>query len=888
MAAVQSETLDQVWPNLSPLSSYCLHSKESPELDKNNTLWSDGSKDFHCTEICLPSQLYLTTLEKKFSSWSPCVMAINGQQSSEHCNLEELKPQDKTILPSECVHDVGDEISPWDLSHSLLSFTHTNDLAAVRQLHFFMVLKGVDALACLRNHLIWLYSIRGRLQDTIQVFHKVSNPSVSTWQAIVSAYSLHGENAVALELFFEMQEKDIIPDSSAFLCALRACGSLRDTNQGRLIHEQTVHRGLEVDVVVGNALVDMYSKCGSMEEAHKLFQKLPKHNIESWNALIAGYAGHGHGAPAFELFKEMQREGFNPRRFMFSCILKLCGEIGALEHGRLIHDQVIRIGLHSDVVIGNNLLNMYARSGTLEEAHRVFEDLQNRDLVSWGTLLRGYVRHGHGANALKLFERMQEEGTRPNKDAFLCVLNACASIGAISQGKSIHDQIINSKLDLDVDLGSTLVDMYAKCGDLKEACEVFNNLPFRSVVSWNAMIAGYANEDNGLLALELFQRMQHEGFEPNHITFLCTLKACGNIGALGQVMYLHDLILRSLLESDLSVANALVDSYCKCGALEEARHVLDRMTVREVVSWGGMMAGYAQYADCRSVEECLEKMKQQGLKPDALIYTSALAACSHAGNIQEGKRYFRSMKEDHGIKPGIEHFNCMVGLLGHTGHMNEAKELLEAMPMQPDTTGWLTLLRACRTYGNMALGRECFDRVLAVDCNCTAAYLLMSSIYADACMWEDAKKIQSLRKDVGVWKKPGKAWIEINERVHEFIVGDKTHPQSDSVYAKLESLRGPMKEEGYIPQLGLVLEPWSAKDKEDALHGHSERLAIAFGILSTPEGTTIRIRKNLRVCNDCHTASKIISRIERRQIILRDAYRFHQFEYGICSCGDHF
>lgn len=797
--------------------------------------------------------------------------------------LEESKSQVEIALSLHNSYAFGYDTPSWKLSQTCPARVN---LAVVRQLHVSMVLQGVNLSVDSVEFLISLYSKCGSLEDITQIFHKVPHRDLSTWHTIISAFSFFRDNAMVLEMFFEILEEGISPSPFIFICVFRACGYLQDLESGKFLHDQLVVRGLEIDSGIGSALTDMYAKCGSMDEACKTFESLSEESSELWDAIIAGYARHGHVTSAFQLFEEMRKKGFEPRKSTFSCILKLCGETKALGEGRFIHDQVIKSGFQPDIYIGNALLTMYIKCGKLEEACHVFEDFQNHDAVSWGILMRGYVQHGHAASVFKLFERMQEEGTGPNKAVFLCLLNACASLGSKAQGKLIHDHILNTKLDADMDIGSTLIDMYAKCGDLKEARHVFDGLQVRNVVSWNAMITGYVNSDLSLVALNLFGRMQHEGNEPNHITFLGTLRACGKIGALGQVMLQHDLIIRHSLDSNTALANALMDSYCKCGRLEEARNVLNKLTTRNVVSWGGMMAGYAQNGDSQSIKECLDSMQQEGLKPDALIYTSTLAACSHEGNVEAGIGYFRSMKQYHGLSPGIEHFNCMVNLLGDAGHINEADELTEVMPVPPDTTTWLTLLRACRKYCKVSLGRACFDRVYELDFNCAAAYLLMSSIYVDACMWEDAKKIRALRESIGVWKKPGKAWIEINQKVHEFVVGDRTHPQSECVYAKLESLRESMKEEGYMPQISTALDSCSAK--EDALCGHSERLAVAFGILSTPEGTTIRVRKNLRVCSDCHKTFKFVAKVEKRLIFLKDSNRSHYFEHGRCSCGDRY
>lgn len=435
----------------------------------------------------------------------------------------------------------------------------------------------------------------------------------------------------------------------------------------------------------------------------------------------------------------------------------------------------------------------------------MFDILPNPDVVLWGSMIAAYAQQGYGIPALELFDDMQQESIKPSSVTFSCILQACGNIGAIGQGRLIHAQIIRNGHDSDVIVGNSLVDMYASCGSLDESRKVFDELLDPDMVSWNAMIARYAQQGYALPAMDLFEKMQQESIEPDKITLSCILKSYGTIGAIAKGRLLHGQMIRTGEVSDVVVGTTLLDMYAACGSLEDARKVFDNMLTRNMVSWCAMIAGYAEHGNWRLAGQCLEEMQRQGLKPDDRIYTILLAACSQAGQVEEGRKYFESMKEDHGIAPSIEHFNCMIDLLGRSGHLCEAVELLESMPIIPDIAGWMSLLTASRKFSNPEVGRHCFDQIVRLDPNVASGYVVMSDIYTDACMLKDLHKIQELKKCANAWKKPGRAWIEISNSVHEFVVGDKTHILINDVSVKTKRLRRMMDYAGYMPHFDVVL-----------------------------------------------------------------------------------
>lgn len=681
------------------------------------------------------------------------------------------------------------------------------DLEGGRYLHSLVIRIGYDSITVLEDHLIHLFASCGCLRDAYKVFCQVSKPSVYTWNAVISAHCKLAGGEKALELYYEMHQDCIRPNIVTFLCTLNACGSIRALEKGSLIHDKIVRKGLDSNLVIGNALIHMHSKCGGLAEAWKVFDELPNQDVVSWGTIISGYAQHGHEHHALDLLAKMQQEGIEPEKVTFLCILKACGSAEAIWHGRLIHDQIHRSGIESDVVIGSTLIDMYAKCKSLDEAHRVLERLPDRNVVSWCTTIAGYVEQGDGFVALELFKKMKDEGVKPDKVTFLCILKACSIIGIMDMGRLIHEEIIKCRYEFDLVVGSAIVNMYSKCGSMGEACMVFDKLPCRDVVTWAVIIAGYAQYGQGLSALEIFREMQMEGVKPDKVTFLGIFKACGSIGALEIGRQIHDQAIQCAYELDMVIGNTIVDMYGKCGSLAEARNVFDKLPNQDEASWGAMIAGFSQTGNLRLAQKCLEGMLRQGLSPGVMIFTSILTACNHAGLLEDGWAFFKLMKEDYEITPSIEHLNCMMDLLGRSGHLHEADELIQTMPSRLNVVGWMALLAACRIYGNVDLGRQCCQRVVQLDPNESSGYVLMSSIYAGAHMWDDADRLQDLRKCANALKKPGTAWIEVSNKIFEFLVGCKSNYQNSEILSKLEVLYRPLKEGGYVAQLESVLEP---------------------------------------------------------------------------------
>eukprot|EP01018_Ginkgo_biloba_P004457 Gb_36628 [translate_table: standard] len=651
----------------------------------------------------------------------------------------------------------------------------------------------------------------------------------------------------ALHILYNMNRRG---DASTYVFLLQVCIQKNALSEGKLIHAKMNEGGILSDRFLRelNTLANMYAKCGSLVDARRVFDQMPRRDVFSWTVMISAYTRHGLAEESLTLFHQMQRTDIQPNHFTFASVLPACANLAALEQGTEIHEEIVRRGLQSDVFVQNALVDMYAKCGNMEEARHVFDKMHQRDVVSWTAMVTGYARNGHADEALKLFRKM------PDPD----VISWNAMIAGLAQ--SGHDE---------------------------EALKLFDEMPKRDVVSWTAMIAGYTQNGEGVEALRLFRQMQLAGVKPDVKTFASVLPACANLAALKQGMEMHADIIKYGFQSDVFAESALVDMYAKCGDIKMARYVFDKMHERNSVSWTAIIAGYAMHGCGKEALNLFEQMQHSGTNPDRVTFVCVLSACCHAGLVDEGRQYFHRMNQYFRITPAMEHYGCMVDLLGRAGLLDEAQNFINKMPIKPDATVLKCLLSACRLHNNTKLGEHVAELLFELDPKNAAPYVLMSNIYAAAGRWDDIETLRRMMKDRRVQKTSGCSWIEVNRQVHAFLVGDRSQPQMQKIHAKLQELSRQMKAAGYVPDTRFVLNDVEEEQKEQILYHHSEKLAIAFGLINTSPGTTIRIIKNLRVCGDCHSATKFISKMVAREIIVRDANRYHHFKDGQCSCADY-
>jgi pentatricopeptide repeat protein len=756
-----------------------------------------------------------------------------------------------------------------------------------RYVHERIIQSGCESDVFVRSSLIDMYAKCGSMEDAWSVFTKVPSNDVVSWTAIIFAHVKCGQGQKALELFQQMQQEGVEPNSVTFVGVLNACASVAALEEGRHVHKQIIQSGFESNVFVCSGLVDMYAKCGSMEDAWTLFSKMPSHDVVSWTAMIFGHVKCGQGQKALELFRQMKEEGVKPNPVTFVAVLNACASVLALQEGRHAHEQIVQSGCESDVFVHSSLIDMYAKCGSMEDAWKVFTKMPSPDAVSWNAIIFAHVKCGQGQKALDLFTQMHHEGVEPNSLTFVGVLNACASLFALEEGRCAHKQIIQSGFESNVFVCSGLVDMYAKCGSMEDAWRVFTKMPSHDMVTWTAIIFGYVKCGQGCTALQLFQQMQREDVEPGPGTFVGVLNACASIMAFEEGRCIHKQIIECSCETNVFVGNSLIDMYAKCGSMREAWRVFDMMPLRDVVSWNALLSGFAMHGHGKEALGHFEQMCEAGVEIDGVTFVCLLSACSHAGLVYEGLCYFDSISLVYGIPAAVEHYTCMVDLLGHAGHLQAAEDMIKTMSCEPSAAVWRALLGTCRTHGDVEMGEHIAKRVIELEPENAAGYVLLSNTYAAAGKWDLSTNVEWQRTERGVKKQPGRTWIEVNNEVHSFTVDDRVHPQMTEIRAELSRLSWQMNDAGYMPDTRFVLHDVDEEEKLMQLCHHSEKLSVAFGLISTPPGTLLRIRKNLRVCGDCHTFMKFITKIVGRIIIIRDVNYVHHFEDGVCSCRDY-
>ncbi|CAM6128519.1 unnamed protein product [Calypogeia fissa] len=693
----------------------------------------------------------------------------------------------------------------------------------------------------------------------------------------------------ALAVLRNRLERGITVDSYTYVDVLRRCSKQKDLLAARQVHMFIIDSGMDKNPYVARALLHAYIKCGEFLDARRVFDELERKDVVTWNIMIAGYAKskHGYGHEAYRLFLQMRREGFKPDAITYVSVLNASASAGALEWVKEVHGHATEAGLEPDLRVGSALVHMYAKSGSIDDAQLVFDRMETRDVFTWTIMIGGLAKHGFGHEAYRLFLQMRQEGLEPDAITYMSILNASASAGALEWVKEVHGYATKAGLESDVRVGNALVHMYAKSGSLEDARQVFDRLEILDAFTWTTMIGALAEHGCGHEAYRLFLKMRQEGFEPNAVTYTSILNASASTGALEWVKEVHGHATKAGLESDVRVGSALVHMYAESGSLDDARLVFDRMEKRDVVTWNVMIGALAKHGFGHEALELFRKMNAYGVKPSGSSFVAVLSACCHAGLLDEGRRLFSAMTQDYGIEPTVVHYTCMVDLLGRAGHLEEANLFISNMAVEPNGVTWKALLGACRTYGNVELGELAAEELLRLEPNDSAAYVLLSNIYAAAGKWDKVSFVRTLMLERGVRKEPGRSWIEVDNKIHEFVVGDTSHPEAAVIYCELNNLNEKLKAEGYIPDTQLVLHDIDEKDKELALCSHSEKLAIAYGLMRIPRERPVCIYKNLRVCSDCHTATKFISKVTGREIIARDASRFHHFKDGVCSCGDY-
>ncbi|MFQ6620086.1 hypothetical protein Gotur_027235 [Gossypium turneri] len=531
-----------------------------------------------------------------------------------------------------------------------------------------------------------------------------------------------------------------------------------------------------------------------------------------------------------------------------------------------LHAFSLKTGVFSHPSLSSRLLSLYAdpNINNLRYARSVFDRIQHPSLVLWNIILKCYIQNQKSHEAISLFVLMLGHFP-PDEFTFPCVIKACAKLTALKEGKQIHGLVLKLGFGLDKFVQASLVNLYSKCGE----------------------IGGFKLNLRFLEALEMFERMLEEEFRPTHATLVSVISAVSGLASLGTGRLVHSYIVKNGIELDGVVGTVLIEMYSKCGGIDSAVTVFRTISHKKLGHWTAIIVGLSIHGMADHALKLFLEMRRIGVKPNAITFVGVLNACSHVGLINDGHKYFNMMINEYGIKPAIEHYGCLVDILCRAGCLEEAKDIIEEMPMRPNKVIWMTLLSGARNHRNTKIGEYAAQHLIELAPETTGGYVVLSNMYAVAGKWEKVSEVREMMKKRGLRKDPGCSSIEHKGVVHNFIVGDKSHPQTKEIYSKLAEMREKLKLAGHVPDTSQVLLYIEEEEEKEAeLENHSERLAIAFGLINTEAGCPIRIMKNLRVCSDCHSVTKLLSKIYSREIIVRDNSRFHHFKDGLCSCKD--
>ncbi|XP_028102030.1 pentatricopeptide repeat-containing protein At3g12770-like isoform X1 [Camellia sinensis] len=655
------------------------------------------------------------------------------------------------------------------------------------------------------------------------------------------------------------------------------------------VHANIVTSGLSQNIFLSNRLTNSYASCGLLDDADQIFHRIPCKNVVSWTILISGYVKNSLFVEAIDVFRAMVViSGLQPNAITISSILPAFGNVGLIQIGKSVHSFWIRHGFGTNVFVETAMVGMYSKFGRISVARQLFDNMSERNTVSWNAIISGYSDYGFGEEVFRLFSLMRRDGFSTDCFTIMSLISAALSIEGSRVGVEIHSFAIKTGFNNDQLVRTALMNMYVNEKCIEDAYLIFNEMVVKDVVAWTLMLTGFSSGQYWNKAVEHFNEMMRlEELELDSVALTGILSSCCSLGALQEGRRVHALTVKTGFSHDMFVGSAIIAMYANCANLEEARIFFQEMEEKDVACWNAMIAGNGMNGYGNDAIDLFLRMKGSGINPDESTLVCILCACSHTGMVDQGLRIFNHMVESWNIVPNSRHYACVVDLLGRAGRLSDAYSLVNSMPLNPEFEVYCALLSACKVHGNIELGIEISEKLFQLEPNDAGYYALLSNMYALAGNWEGVKMTRVSLRSKGLKKDPGFSSIEINGELYTFMAGQKDHPQYSEIDGLLNYMILKIKEVGYVPDTKFVLQELSDDVKRDILYHHSEKLAIAFGLGRTKPGTIIRITKNLRACNDCHSASKLISKVFERVLLVKDAKRFHVFQDGVCSCKDY-
>ncbi|GMI75329.1 hypothetical protein like AT1G69350 [Hibiscus trionum] len=670
------------------------------------------------------------------------------------------------------------------------------DLVIGEMVHGTIAKNGFGKDSVIQSSLLSMYGEMGCLSNAKKMFDEMTVRDLVSWSSIILSYIENGKTNEGLEMFCLMVLEGIRPDSVTMLSVAEACGDLGVLKLARSTHGFVVRRKIESDGSLASSLVAMYSKCGDLVSAERIFVNLTNRSTALWTAIISSYCRIGRFVEALKSFVSMLESRVEPNSVTMMSVLGSFAGLGWLREGKLVHCYIIRREMDLDYdVLGPVFIELYMKCGKLNYCEAVLRILEGRNIVAWNMIISICIEKGLITDALAHFVQMLTRGLMPDSFSLASSLSACADGGLLLFGDQIHGHIIRRGIS-DEFVQNSLIDMYSKCGCTELAYMIFDEINEKSVVTWNSMICGFHQNGNSVEAISLFDRMYLNGLEMNDVTFLSVLQACSNLGYLEKGKWLHHKLLTYGVRTDLYIGTALTDMYAKCGDLLTAQRVFNSMPEKSVVSWTVMIAGYGAHGRVNDAISLFNQMVDSGVRPNQITFMNILSACSHAGSVENGKFYFNSMR-DFDVEPNSEHYACMVDLLSRGGDVNEAYRIIKSMPFPADASIWSALLNGCRIHCRMDMIETIEEDLLNIHTDDTGYYTLLSNIYAEEGNWKEFEKVRSAMKGIGLRKVPGYSLIELDKRIYRFGVGFTSLFQTEETLTFLENFQNLSQEHVY-------------------------------------------------------------------------------------------
>lgn len=655
------------------------------------------------------------------------------------------------------------------------------------QIHGFSITSGFTSFVCVSNAVMGMYRNAGRFSNAMRIFENLVDPDVVSWNTILSGFY---DNQAALDFVVRMKSAGFVFDPFTYSTALSFCVGSEGFGLALQLQSTALKSGLESDVVVGNSFITMYSRAGSFGDAKRVFDEMVVKDMISWNSLLSGLSqGGDFGFEAVAVFREMMREGVEVDHVSFTSVITTCCHEPDLKLARQVHCLCIKRGYETLVEVGNVLISSYWKCGVSEAVESVFYQMSERNVVSWTTMISA-----NKDDAVSIFHKMRLDGVCPNEVTFVGLINAVKCNGQVKEGLKIHGICIKTGFVSKLSIGNSFITMYAKFEALGDAKKAFDEIAFREIISWNAMISGFAQNGFSHEALKMFLSAAAETM-PNEYTFGSVLNAIASAEdiSLKHGQRCHARILKFGFSICRVVSSALLDMYAKRGSINESEKVFNEMPERNQFVWTSIISAYSNHGDIESVMNLFQEMVKENVAPDLVTFLSVLTACNRKGMVDKGYEIFNSMTKDYKLEPSHEHYSCMVDMLGRAGRLEEAEEVMSEVPGGPGESMLQSMLGSCRLHGNMKMGAKVAELAMEMKPELSGSYVQMYNIYAEKGQWEKAAEIRREMRKKDVRKEVGFSWIDVVDSegsltMQGFSSGDKSHPKSDEIYRMVDIL----------------------------------------------------------------------------------------------------